>query len=241
MGIAADNVFGEYLPKVYNRLYNVVLRVDTLAGGIPSDPNKAEGWLRSKLGEGREQQIQAIAAEVMVERNITLDDALGEVLKMQHLNGFKRDEGGLYIEGRQAKACIKEAANIRWPKTRWGVSSKGTPGYFAEHIFVVESRIPITGPGVRFDDEKQTWEPTGVKQSFPHTWRGNGIQYFEFVDDAELSFTVATDSPDAAKCITHDIWGELWVTAGMEGIGAGRSQGYGRFQVIKWEETEWEE
>lgn len=238
MSSLSESVFGAYRPKVYQRAYKAVLRVDKLVGGTPSDNKKAEGWLRTKLGENREDQVQALAAEIMVERGVTLEEAMQDVLKKEHLNGFKRDENGLYIEGRQLKACIKEAANIRWPKERWGPSSKGTRSYFAEHVFVWEDKLPISGPGVSYDAETKTWQPTDIHQRFVHTWRGNGIQYEEFVEDAEVACTIVTDATTDKKGITDDTWGELWVTAETNGLGASRSQGFGRFIVIKWEPTD---
>lgn len=236
LSLTTDSVFGEWRPKLYKRAYSAVLRVNTLVGGTPSDSRKAEGWIRTKLGEGREEQVQALAAEIMEERGLDLQDAMLEVLKKEHLNGFKRNDEGLYIEGRQLKACIKEAANIRWPKNRWGISSKGTKSYFAEHVFVLDDVLHIGGPGVHYNSEAKVWEPTGIQQRFVHTFRGNGIQYEEYVEDAEIACTIVTDAENDAKTgISEDIWGQLWTTAEMNGLGASRSQGFGRFSVIKWE------
>lgn len=109
-------------------------------------------------------------------------------------------------------------ANIRWPKDRWGPSNKGTLSFFPEHVFVQEDRIPL---GVT--------EPTGIAQRFVHTWRGSGIQYEEYVDQAKVTFTVATESK-----FSEEQWALLWLTAEQNGLGASRSQGYGRFEVVGW-------
>lgn len=121
--------------------------------------------------------------------------------------------------GRQLKAAIKEAANVRWPKERWGPSRKGTLSYFAEHFFVIEERLPL---GVA--------EATGIAQRFVHTWRGSGIQYEEYVTDAKIDFTIVTDVE-----LTKEQWALLWLTGEQQGIGASRSQGFGRYQVVRWE------
>jgi hypothetical protein len=73
-------------------------------------------------------------------------------------------------------------------------------------------------------------EPDEVNQSFVHTFRGSGIQLTEIVEDAEISFTVEADHEFSEKD-----WAMLWLTAGRQGIGAGRSQGNGRFVVTDWE------
>lgn len=220
----AQSIFSHVRDKVYDHQFHGLIEIESLVGGIPSDAKKAEGWLRANLGETREERIQALAAETMVERGISMDEAVDQVLAHEHLNGFKRDPdvgNQLYIEGRQMKSMIKECANIRWPKERWGISKKGTKSFFAEHVFVSENRLHIPAT-----------EPTGIHQRFVHTWRGSGIQYEEYVDNARLEFTIVTD---------HDFkteqWEQLWITAEMNGLGSSRSQGYGRFAVLQFDEV----
>lgn len=212
------SVFAKYQPQAYPYVFKGALQVSAIAGGIPSDPKVAEGWLRSKLAPPDDLLRQAVA-ETMVERGINADEAATVVDQLKHLNGFKRDNEGIYVEGRQLKAAIKEAANIRWPKKRWGPSSKGTMSFFAEHVFVMEDRLHL---GVQ--------EPTGVNQRFVHTWRGSGIQYEEYVSDAKLNFTIETDYE-----FTAEEWALLWLTGEQQGIGATRSQGFGRYEVIRWD------
>lgn len=212
------SVFAKYQAKAYPHTYTGTLLVGRIAGGTPTDPNKAEGWIRTKLA-AHDDLIREAVAEVMAERGVTADQAAEEVAKNKHLNGFKRDENGLYLDGRCLKAAIKEAANIRWPKDRWGPSRKGTLSFFAEHVFVQEDKLRL---GVT--------EPTGIAQRFVHTWRGSGIQYEEYVDDAKLDFTIATDYE-----FTEEQWALLWLTGEQQGIGASRSQGYGRYEVTRWE------
>lgn len=215
-----SSVFEKYRPTFYQFNFNVELTVSRLVGGIPTDPKVAEGWIKTKTTVDRDDLIREAVAETMVERGITAEEAIKEVDINRHLNGFKRTpEGTLYIEGRQVKAMVKEAANIRWPKERWGPSRKGTLSYFAEHVFVVDDQILM---GVT--------EPTGVNQKFVHTWRGNGIQYEEYVDDVKLAFVITSDQE-----LKIEQWAAMWLTAEQNGLGASRSQGYGRFQVTKWE------
>lgn len=211
-------VFEKFRSKAYPFQFEGTLVAKTIAGGIPSSPTVAEAWLRSKLADS-DTLIRAQVAEVMVERGLDLEKATNEVFLANHLNGFKRDENGLYIEGRQLKAAIKEAANIRWPKERWGISKKGTLGFFSEHVFVVEDRLSL---GVN--------EATGINQRFVHTWRGHGIQYEEYVENAEIDFTIITDFD-----FEQEVWAMLWLTGEQEGLGASRSQGFGKYTVVRWE------
>jgi hypothetical protein len=195
-------------------------------GGIPSDPKVAEGWIRSKLG-GKEEQIQAEVAKAMTERGISAEQAVKEVDILKHLNGFKRDPargGELYVEGRQLKACVKEAASCaaavgKLPSRGWGLTNKGLLSFTAEHVVIVDDRLWL---GVR--------EPAGIAQRFVSTFRGTGIQYEEYVEDAVIPFTVRTDFD-----YTDTEWAMIWLTAEQQGLGASRSQGYGRFEVTQWD------
>jgi hypothetical protein len=101
----------------------------------------------------------------------------------------------------------------------WGTTNKGLLNFIAEHVMVVEDRLPL---GVT--------EPTRVMQRFIHTFRGNGIQYDEVVEDAEINFTVIADHSFAEK-----EWAMIWLTGEQQGVGANRSQGFGRYQVTRWE------
>lgn len=223
------SVFAGYQKKAWPIRFAGAMRVATIAGGIPTDGKVAEAWLKAKLADN-DDLIREEVAKTMVERGITdVDEAVKEVNSLKHLNGFKRDpERGLYIEGRQLKAAIKEAVNVaysagkllnRQGKNSWGLTSKGIHAFAAEHIVVVDDRLYL---GVN--------EPTGVMQRFVHTYRGAGIQYEEYVEDAKISFTVVTDHD-----FTAEQWAMIWLTGEQQGIGASRSQGFGRYEVTAWE------
>ncbi len=217
------SAFAKYIPQAWPYRYRGTMHVDRICGGIPTDPKVAEGWLRTKLGATDEAQIQKQVAEVMAERGVTEQEAVEEVNTNRHLNGFKRDESGLYIEGRQLKAAIKEAASVavaagKLNSRGWGKTNKGLLNFLAEHVCVVEDRLPL---GVT--------EPTGVNQRFVSTWRGTGIQYEEYVDGPEVGFTILTDYE-----FTEEQWAMIWLTGSQQGIGATRSQGYGRYTVTEW-------
>jgi hypothetical protein len=220
------SVFASYRKAAYPHRFSGELLVGCLAGGTPTDPHVAEGWLKTKLGVDRDDLIREMVAEVMVERGVTADEATKIVDVNKHLNGFRRDEHGLYIEGRQLKAALKEAASVAVAAGKlngrgWGKTNKGLLSYLAEHVFVVEERLHL---GVA--------EPTGINQRFVHTFRGSGIQYEEYVEDAKVAFTVVADHDFSEK-----EWATIWLTGENQGLGASRSQGYGRYQVTRWEKA----
>lgn len=228
--------FDEYRNKAWPYTFQVTLHLTNIAGGVPSNEKVAEGWLRTKLGDN-DDLIREAVAQTMAERGMTLNEAVSEVDRMKNLNGFKRDpKTGLYIEGRQIKSAIKEATSVAVAADKlkargWGKTNKGLLSYVAEHVMVIDERVPLTrviddsGPvGV----EEYIGEPTGIVQRFVHTWRGTGIQYEEYVENCQVSFTVISDHP-----FTQEEWAMIWLTGEQQGLGASRSQGFGRYQVVE--------
>jgi hypothetical protein len=220
--------FNKYEPKAFPYQYQATIVVSTIAGGIPSNPNVAKAWLQTKTGD-RDEQLRQAVAETMVERGISKDEAETLVDELQHLNGFKRTpQGLLYLEGRCMKACLKEAVNVAANEGKitakgWGNPDnanyrKGIKAWFPEHVFITDDKLLM---GVT--------EPSGVVQRFVHTPRGTGIQYEEYVDQAKMEFGVETDHQ-----FTEEEWAMIWLTAERQGIGASRSQGFGRFTIIGW-------
>lgn len=233
---STKNVFADYAPLVHPFTYSGRILIEQLMGGTPSDKNVAEGWLKSKLGVTKEEALAEAVAQVMADRGISEEEALKDINKLKHLNGFKKDEeGNLYIEGRHLKAALKEAASVARAAenlpSRFGATNKGTLSFVAEHIIVVEDRL-ILG---KFDPVTRklvnVTECDEVIQSFPRNpmTRQTGIQYTESVFNAVVDFTIASDYP-----FTDQEWAAIWLTGGHQGIGASRSQGYGRYKVIEW-------
>lgn len=235
-GISTKNVFADYIPKVYAFTYRGRILINQVMGGTPSDQKVVEGWLKTKMGISKEDILQEAVKDVMAERGLNQDEALAEIGSLKHLNGFKRDEDGLYIEGRHLKAAIKEAASVARAAEnlpgRFGATNKGTLAFIAEHIVVVEDRLYLA----KIDPATRKLVPVhkadDVIQSFPKNpmTKQTGIQNTEYVQDAVVEFTIQTDYP-----FTQEEFAVIWVTGGNQGIGASRSQGYGRYKVIQWE------
>lgn len=217
--------FEAYEWEAWPHQFRASLHLHSVAGGCPSDPNTAEAWIRSKV-QAKEDRIQQMIAETMAARGVSLEEATTEVNRLKHLNGFKKDENGLYVEGRQVKAAIKEAASVaaasgKLPLQKWGKTNKYIHSFVAEHIMVPETRIYL-GRDV----------PDGVAQSFPENKRigQRGIQMTEFCEGVDIAFRVISDWDFAEKD-----WAMLWLTGAEQGLGACRSQGYGRYTVTGWE------
>lgn len=237
----SESVFADWRSRSYPFTFDGELLVNVLVGGVPSDPHIAKGWIESKVKDSNEQRIQELIAQTMVDRNVTQAEAVDIVNNLKNLNGFKKlrcpdcppigpncvtGKHELFIEGRQLKAALKEAVSVavaagKLEMTKWGSTRKWLTNYFPEHVFVLDERLPL---GV--------YEPTAVLQNFVHTHKGSSIQYQEYVEKATIKFTVVTDHD-----FTDKDWAMIWTTGEMNGLGASRSQGYGTYQVTRWDKT----
>lgn len=210
----------------------IVIR-DRIMGGTPKSPKMIEGWLRSKAGISDEEEIRRAMLRTLLEigADVTPDMGYDELVAAsealaasQGTNGFKQDENGLYIESRTIKAMLKEVTNILYAGDRWGKTKKGPRSFLAERVFVNPDRVYL---GVD--------QPSGVELFIGHTSGPKGPQsnltYVEYVTSPRLEFDVMV-TEDA---IDHDHWPEIWVQAQEIGLGALRSQGFGRFDIEVWE------
>jgi hypothetical protein len=218
-----ESPFAKFEAEAWPYRWNGTIRVRNIAGGTPSDINVAEAWYRTKIAD-KEDLMRDLIAKLMVDRGISAEEAAKYAAELKHLSGFKRDAHGLYIEGRQLKSAIKEAANVAVAANKlsargWGATNKGLQGFIAEHVCVVEERLYL---GVK--------EPTGINQRFVATFRGTGIQYEEYVDEADIDFTILTDFDFKPRD-----WAMIWLTGEQQGIGASRSQGFGRYREVRWD------
>jgi hypothetical protein len=221
---ASARLFTTYCARIVFR--------DRIVGGVPKDPHVIEGWLRARAGlddaeEVRQAMLRTVAElGVDVRDGMSLDDlvrASEAVPTAKQTTGFKVGEHGLYVEGRQVKSMLKESTNVVFGGERWGATKKGARAFLAERVFVEPDRLWL---GVS--------EPTGIDLMIGHVSGPTGprstLGYHEYVDRPELSFRVLV----LRDCIEPEQWAEIWLHAQENGLGALRSQGFGRFNVEEW-------
>jgi len=177
-------VFEEFVEETWKFQYKAVLQFVDIAGGVPSDPKVAEGWIKSKAKDpNKEDRIRAEVAKLMEERKLSEDEAAAELNALRNCNGFRRDKvtGQLYFEGRQAKAALKEAVSVavaagNLEARKWGNTNKGAISFAAEHIQVLTEQVFLTHL-----DGSAVKSPTKVLQTFPVNpiTKQTGIQYTE--------------------------------------------------------------
>lgn len=225
--MTAVSAFAKFENKAWPHTFRGAIEVDILCGGTPSDPKVSTGHIKSKLGSP-EELIQAQVAETMVERGVPMDEAAKIVSDLRNLNGFKRDELGLYIEGRQLKAALREAASIAVSSGKvtggkaWGITHKGLQSFFRETVMIEEDRLHL---GIH--------EVSGVAQRFIKKTGPSGpvtaILLEEYVENVRFEFTAKS-----AWDFTDEQWAMFWLIGQEQGLGASRSQGFGRYVVTEW-------
>jgi hypothetical protein len=214
--------------------YRVTIQLrDKLMGGIPKNPAIIEGWLRSKAGIEQQEEVRQAMLRTLLELGAEvhpsmtfdeLEEASRHLAASKSTNGFKVDGDGLYLESRAVKAMLKESTNVLFAGERWGKTKKGPKSFLAERVFVNPDHVTL---GIK--------EPSGVELFIGHTsgpqGRQSNLTYHEYVEVPELTFTIRV----AEDAIARDQWALLWVHAQENGLGALRSQGFGRFDVTAWE------
>lgn len=207
-----------------------------LAGGVPRDPKVMEAWLLKGIPGISPEEIFVHQVQTMRELGydvpeqptladlLTLADDMGD---LRSVNAFKRGARGLFIESRQIKALIKECTNILFAGEAWKeegqkTRGKGPRNFVAERVFVNPDRIYLG-----------TFEPTRVETTFGHVVGPQGprsmIQRFEVVERPRIQFEIIV----VRDSVVYDNWNDIWVLGEQNGIGASRSQGYGRFEVLR--------
>lgn len=223
--------------------YRATLRFRArVVGGTPSNPKLIEGWLRAKMGVSQEEEVKSLTLQTLRDLGLegemfdgdeirfdTLAAASEAIAKKSNTTMFKRDMSGLYLEARAVKAMLKEAVAILYPGSgpnphRWGVTKKGPRSATAEWVFIIPDHISL---GIA--------EPSGIDLSIGHINGKDGprstLDYYEYVEQATITFDVLV----LQDRVPAEYWPTIWRYAQEMGLGAKRSQGFGRFDIEQWE------
>lgn len=229
--------------------YEVTLNLKTIAGGVPKHKDLIEGWINATNKEKSDEERQKLV-------NATLADLpdVSEEKEAKSWVGFKQDGGGLFIEGRQVKAMLKESANIIKAviprKRKPDKKKKGKDGQetvetdnargitnlkskVAEKVFVVQDKIYLSKEGGKSVMKADELEERPIHVMTPQGPRSS-IKRTDLVHDAEISFTVRLFDDGTIPEISLFA---ILSYAQHSGLGADRSQGMGTFKVNKVERT----
>ncbi len=222
------------IPKQRRRVTIKVL--NRLVGGTPSDPKLIEGWLKANMPEVEELERAKLAATTLQEVGSTVDEASKGMWTT-----FKRDETGIYIEGRQLKAAYKEAANIlrdvfmKQERKGKDESAKAKSRFtalrskLAERLFIEEAKVHM-----RDEAGELMLKPSGTEERPIHVLTPQGprtaLKKFDYATTPTLSFHIWWMDDGI---IGDDILMPMLEYMGANGLGADRSQGEGIFEVVE--------
>ena len=129
---------------------------------------------------------------------------------------FKRDDNGLYYEGRCIRGHLKDCA---LQVASFFPGTKAFKAKVANKVYVEEDKIPIAKR-----------EPDGHEQRFIQVMTRQGprstYKFIDYVDEAKLTFTLKMLDDGV---ITEEMLRAIFDYGSMHGLGQERSQGWGRY------------
>lgn len=218
--------------------YSLTFRfADKLCGGVPKSEKAIEGWIRTNVEDkSKLDQMIADTKQEMKVDELSKDDV--DDLAKSAWNGFKSDDQGLYIEGRQIKSMFKESANVI--KNVLNVSA--FKARVAERVFVVEDKVHLRSASSGSIYTKPTDYYEGMVHAMTAMGKISALKRVDYVTDVAITFTLKVLDE---KLVTKDkkrldlpvYLAHLLTHAQENGIGAERSQGNGKFECISFSEN----
>ena len=136
---------------------------------------------------------------------------------------FKRNENGLYYEGRCVRGHIKDCA---LQVARFFPDTKAFKAKVANKVYVETDIIPL-GKN----------EPDGYEQRFIQVMTRQGprstIKFIDYIESPIIAFSLRVLEDGV---ITEEMLRAIFEYGGTHGLGAERSQGWGRYTLVRLEE-----
>jgi hypothetical protein len=207
---------------LYNRFQVTIRIVDRLDGGIPKNPELIKQWIAARTGFDDE------ITQKLADEHLPDIEKVSEEVAQGTWTGFLADDNGPYIETRQVKAMLKVSAKLL------GIQQeKRGSKQIMQHGFEVKGeelgrKIYLENRSELHNEEKPIHvdTPRGPRDALKRT---------EFVTAASLKFEiwVLKTHPNEKRHIGEDTVKLMLTHAQEEGLGANRSQGEGKFEVIE--------
>ena len=227
------------------KVYTVKLQVlDKLYGGLPKDPNLIEGFLKGKGLSPAEAEARAKVIAPEIDQSIPEDE--GQKAEGMWA-GFKKDDKGLYIETRQIKAMLKESCgeSEMWKDKRKGFMSrlagtvfpKGEGGVDLSRIYLYRDGKALTRPD-GFEEPicdvgTPISQPDGFEETVGHIKGPQGPRSILKRADYVISPVIHFDLKVGGKAVSEKDLKYLFEFGQEVGLGAGRSQEKGKFQMLE--------
>ena len=220
------DVIAKREPDLYD-FYRVRIRVEHLVGGVPKDPEMVQAWIGATCKEASaDERAKIVKADLAALPDVVEDElsATGTTFLVDK----SAEKRGLYIEGRQVKSMLKEAANIMKnsvpsKKKDGELGVAGLKSKMADHVFVEEEFVYLGRQKV----DRTVQRPIHIEDG-PRGPR-NAIKVSDILDNVELEFSVRKLRKGE---VTEEALYLCLHYAENVGLGADRSQGFGKFKVL---------
>ena len=200
-------------------IYQVKIRLrDKLCGGMPKNPELIKAWVESTTGHA-DATTEAQTKEAI--------EALVDEVTERSWNGFPADAKGIFVWARQVKALFKECASM----LRVTVDKRGSKQIF-QHGF------EIKGPEKYDRVYLGKTKADGYDEGPIHVQTAQGprtaLKRVDYVENVELVFDiwVLAAHPAETRYIGKEDLERMLTFAQENGLGADRSQGRGKFDVL---------
>lgn len=135
---------------------------------------------------------------------------------------FKRDDDGIYYEGRCVRGHYKDCAG----RIRQWVGVTAFAAKVANHVYVVESKIPMFKNGERIKEPEGTAEQRFVQAMTPKGPRSS-IKYIHYVLEPMFRFTLRVLND---RVVTEQHLNDIFEYGATHGMGQERGQNdFGRY------------
>jgi CRISPR/Cas system CSM-associated protein Csm4 (group 5 of RAMP superfamily) len=220
-----DQIYRKYKVEIEFR--------DKILGGIPKDPEIIKGWLTARAKKTRTaQEIKELAEKIAQEVKSKSDEEEYSKEEEKTWTTFKSDKIGIYLEERQIKALLREAASTLRLTAIAGLRDLINHGVFThpDKIHFCNKNGFIRKPDAYIEDVGHVMGPRGPRSI---------LKRADYLEKPKISFelwvarSLHTKREDP---LTKDRLYKMLILGQNIGLGANRSQGYGKFNLIKFEE-----
>lgn len=213
------------------RVIRVEIQVrDRLLAGKPASLDAATAMLKARGLEdfvATAEDVSDPAERAKLAEKVAGDEGLCEFVR-------RDGKSGIWMPANNIKAGFKE----NWSVLGLRMKVRGSRGAIAEGLFVA---------GIGNTTEERDWirlgdEPAGVYTAVAHTTGPSGpvssIKRHEYVTQPKVAFDVMiANAENVADKISDDEIADVLVHFGEHGLGACRSQGFGKFDVVSVQEV----
>jgi hypothetical protein len=218
-------------------MYEVGLQIDgQFASSLPRTTEEIRSMLEHRMPTRKPDDavpIDQLADQVALQVGATSKDDEDEDY-LPSWATFKRDENGLYYEGRQIRGHIKDCALQIAPIKQARI--KNFRSKVANKVYVMDDIIPLwTGPLFQSNgsnNDGRFTEVDGTEERFVQVMTRQGprsaIKHIDYINDPYMSFRIKILNDGIITIADVET---IFEYGSVHGIGQERSQGWGRYTV----------